>query len=233
MSKEAMVQIFDDMGGDVYDKNNSLFFPVHQNLQFLMQLILKDLPHNARILCVGVGTGADIIDLAKANQEWTFVGLDPAASMLKKCDEKLQFEGLGERCQLYHGYLGDYKETERFDAVLCLYVMHFIKDMNERAQMYRDMAKYTKAGGRLITAEICVDLKSHDYPSLLENWKTMHGLAGAPKEKLAGMSSVIEEQLAVLSPQQTQAMISESGFENPASFFRSFLITGHWAQRGA
>lgn len=231
MSTNPMVKIFEEMGGDLYDKNNSHFKAIHNNLQFLIKLVLSDLPENARVLCVGVGTGADLIDLATEKQSWSFVGLDPAGPMLKTCEQKLKDKNLSNRCKLFHGYLANYKSDESFDAVLCLYVLHFVKDLQERAQMYRDMSRHLKSSGRLISAEICTEIESPGYPGLLDNWKTLHGLAGSPKEKLADMGKVIEEQLAVLSPEQTREMIVSNGFENPSEFFKSFLITGHWAKR--
>lgn len=231
MSKEQMVKIFDDMGGDTYDKNNSFFSPINKNLNFLIDLILKDLPSNARILCVGVGTGADIIDLANNNKSWSFVGIDPAKSMLDRCEVKLRENSLQNRCELFHGYLSDFKTDESFDAVLCLYVMHFLKDLSERAQMYSLMAKHLKPDGHLIDTQITVDFSSKDYQSLLENWKNLHGLAGSSKEKLNGMNKVLEEQLGVLSPSAVENLILNNGFRNATTFFQAFLIKGWHARK--
>lgn len=226
MMKEEMVKIFENMGGESYDKGNSLFHPINNNLQFLMMLILKDLPQEARILCVGVGTGADIIDLAKANKGWHFVALDPAASMLKKCEEKLGAEQLLNRCELFQGYLEDYKTTEKFDAVICLFVMHFVKDLSERAQMYQKMASLLKERGTLIVTEISADFNSSEYKLQLENWKALHGHGGAPNEKLQNMSKVIEEQLGVITAETTEKLIRDNGFKSLATFFQSFLVKG-------
>ena len=228
--KDKMVKIFDDMGGDTYDKNNAFFYPVSLNLQFLNMLLLKDLPSNARILCVGVGTGVDLIDLAKTNIGWSFVGIDPASSMLRQCEEKLRKENLSDRCTLFNGYLEDYKSEERFDAVLCLYVMHFIKDMTLRANMYADMAKLLKKNGLLIVTEISADFKSENYKFQLENWKALQGHAGAPKEKLENLSKTLEEQLAVLSAEETEKLIMNNGFEKAVPFFQSFMIRGWYAR---
>jgi tRNA (cmo5U34)-methyltransferase len=228
--KEKMVKIFEDMGGESYDKGNSLFYPININLHFLNALILKDLPKNARILCVGVGTGADIIDLAKTNSEWTFVGLEPAFSMLQKCEEKLKSENLINRCELFQSYLEDFKSTEKFDAVLCLYVMHFIKDMNEKAKMYSAMASHLKKDGYMIITEISADFDSENYKFQLENWKALHGLAGASKEKLESMSKMLQEQLGVISSSETERLIEGNGFGRAVKFFQSFLVCGWYTK---
>lgn len=231
MQKEFVSKIFDEMGGEAYDQNNSFFKPIHDNLHFLNSLILKNLPTQARILCVGVGTGADIIELANGHKDWSFVGIDPAQSMLKKCEEKLQAKGLKERCELFHGYLSDYKTDQKFDAVLCLYVMHFIKDKRDRAAMYLDFSKFLKQDGYLIITEISTDTKSSAFDQQIENWKALHALTGASQEKLNDLPKVIGEQLAVQSPEVTEEMILENGFKKPVSFFQSFLIRGWYSRK--
>lgn len=231
MSIKEMVEIFEEMGGDTYDKNNSFFKPLHDNLQLLNQLILKDLPNDARILSVGIGTGADILELARANPGWKFVGIDPAESMLNKCQQKLKEQGLIEQCELFHGYLADYEQDKPFDAIICLFVMHFIKDLKERARMYQNFAKLLKQNGHLILTEISVDFQSMEYQPLLENWKSTHRLTEASEEKLNNIPKVIEQELGVRSPKQTEEMMMDNGFDHPVQYFQSFLIRGWYSRK--
>lgn len=229
--KEEMVKIFDTMGGDKYDEGNRNFAPIAKNLSFLSGLVLKDLPQNARILCVGVGTGADIIDLSVEHPGWTFVGIEPAESMIKKCKEKLESADLLGRTELFHGFLSDYPERECFDAVICFFVMHFIKDLSERGQMYADMAKALKSEGILIISEISADFKSPNYPALLEDWKSLHAKGGAPVESLQKMDQTIEKVLGVIPGTHTEKLIQENGFNRPTPFFQSFLIRAWHAEK--
>lgn len=231
MKKEDAAQIFNEMGGDTYDKNNTYLKPVSDSLQLLILLVLKKLPKRARILCVGVGTGADILGLAEAYPEWSFVGIDPAKSMLTKCEEKLRKNGLMSRCELFQGFLEDYKSEEKFDAIVCLFVLHFVKDRNERGGMFLDFASRLKKGGYLVNAEISVDIQSPEYRQLIENWKALHGFTGANEEKLANIPNVVEKQLGVISPEQTKEMIINSGFEEPVRFFQAFLISGWYSKK--
>ena len=49
---------------EAYDRRNSALAPISDALHFLMRLVLADLPIDARVLCVGMGTGAEILSLA-------------------------------------------------------------------------------------------------------------------------------------------------------------------------
>jgi tRNA (cmo5U34)-methyltransferase len=44
-----------------YDKGNAVFAPIRDSLNFIVRTILAELPTDARILCVGVGTGSELI----------------------------------------------------------------------------------------------------------------------------------------------------------------------------
>ena len=47
-----------------YDEKNRHLAPITDSMHFLIRLILKNAPVQARVLCVGVGTGAEILSLA-------------------------------------------------------------------------------------------------------------------------------------------------------------------------
>lgn len=111
-----------------YDAGNARFSAISDNLHFLIALLLKDLPADAHILCIGVGTGTEIVHLAGLYPGWRFTGVDPSADMLQVCASKLRRAGIGDRCALAAGYLQDLPGTADYDAALCLLVTHFILD---------------------------------------------------------------------------------------------------------
>ena len=147
----------------VYDEKNRQLAPIADNMHFLIRLILKNAPVRARVLCVGVGTGAEILSLSKAFTEWTFVGVDPSIGMLDVCRERLGTAGVLSRCELIQGYVHDVPPGENFDVTLSVLVAHFVK-REDRLSFYQAMSGRLCNGGFLINTEISYDLESQEFP---------------------------------------------------------------------
>ncbi len=81
-----------------YDHRNSKLGPIKDSLHFIMNLIIKDLPRKSKVLCVGAGTGAEILSMAQAFPDWTFVALEPSESMLRVCEKRMNEAGLWGFC---------------------------------------------------------------------------------------------------------------------------------------
>lgn len=223
--------VFDKQASETYDQRIKPIAPIIDNLHFLIRLILKDLPSDAHILCVGVGTGTEILELAQAFPYWRFTGIDPSASMLDVCRKRLQQSGLLTRCELYHGYLSDLPKIEQFDAILCLLVAHFLKDSQERQALFNRMAARLKVAGYVIHAEISYDLSAVEFPDIGEKWKTLHRVAGASEERVANILKTLQEDVAVLPPASTEHLFLNSGLPMPIPFFQSLLIRAWYAQK--
>lgn len=186
---------------DAYDARNSGLAPISDNLHFLLRLVLADLPADARVLCVGVGTGAEILSLATAFPGWSFVGVDPSAEMLSVGRRRLDEAGVGRRCELVQGYVDD-APREGFDAVVSLLVAHFIK-REGRPAFYAAIHDRLKSGGRFASAEISGDLDAPEFPAMLEDWKQVQTLMGATPQSLEKLGGMMREALGVLPPSET------------------------------
>ncbi|MGY5955433.1 class I SAM-dependent methyltransferase [Kosakonia sp. BK9b] len=214
-----------------YDAYNHKLAEITDNLHLLISLLLNTLPSQARVLCVGVGTGSEILRLAQQHPQWHFDGVDPSPDMLAVCHEKLADAGIAARCTLHEGYLSDLPVRGDYDAVLCLLVTHFIQHP-QRDGIYTQMARQLKNDGRMITAEIAGDMQSPAFDEQLEMWKTMHEVASlAPRDK-AEIKAQLSQRLLLLPPEQTENLIATAGFTLPQRFFQSLLIHG-WTARKA
>lgn len=222
--------LFNQEMADAYDARNSGLKPISDNLHFLMRLVLADLPTDARVLCVGVGTGAEILSLAQSYPGWSFVGIDPSAEMLRVARHRLEAAGVLDRCELMQCFVED-APSGSFDAVISLLVAHFIK-RDGRPAFYSAIYDRLKRGGQFVSAEISTDLNAPEYQAMLENWKQVQTLMGATPESLAKLSDMMRDVLGVLSPGDTEALWRDAGFSLPIPFFQAFMVRGWHATKG-
>lgn len=225
-----MSEFFNQEMATHYDERNANLSDIGDNLHFLVRLVLGDLPPHARILCVGVGTGAEILSLAKANTQWSFVGLDPSAPMLDVCRERLQQANLGDRCQLVHGDISCLSKDPEFDAVLSILVAHFI-ERHDRIDFYQGIHNRLKSEGYFVSAEISYDLNSSTFPTMLKNWERVQTLMGATPDSLKTLQDTLRNTLSVLSPDETETLLRNTGFDHPIQFFQAFMIRAWYAKK--
>lgn len=225
----AAPKVFNREIADAYDRRNSALAPISDGLHFLLRLVLEDLPANARVLCVGVGTGAEILSLARAYPGWSFVGVDPSEDMLAVGRHRLEEAGILDRCQLLHGYVHD-APRDGFDAVVSLLVAHFIK-REDRPAFYSAIHDRLKPGGHFASAEITGDLDAPEFPDVLADWKRIQVQMGATPESLAKLGGMLRDGLGVLPPAETEALWRAAGFPKPIPFFQAFMIRGWHAAK--
>jgi tRNA (cmo5U34)-methyltransferase len=226
----APLDFFNKEAAEKYDERNSKLSRISDCLHFLTTLVVKDLPTESRILCVGVGTGAEIVSLAQTFPQWTFVALDPSKNMLDVCHQRLQNMNLADRCEFIHGYVHDYKGAGDFDAVLSILVGHFVKH-DEKPNFFRTMVKLLRPGGYLVNAEISFDLNSDEFPIMLKGWEQVQTLMGATPESLATLPFQLKEMLSVSSEKEIENLLRASGIETPIRFFQAFMISAWWGKK--
>jgi tRNA (cmo5U34)-methyltransferase len=220
---------FNGAAARAYDVRNQALLPIAECMHFLIRLGLRDLPRNSQALCVGVGTGAEILSLAQAFPQWTFVGVDPSAAMLEVARTRLSEAGVLARCQLIHGYGEDAPEGPFFDVALSILVAHFVK-REERLTFYRNMTTRLKKGGCLVNTEISYDLDAPDFPDMMNNWAKVQELMGATPESIANLPHLLREMLGILSATETEDLLRQIGIQTPLRFFQAFMISG-WLGR--
>jgi len=223
-TEPSIIDHFTDTAKD-YDAKNQQLAPIADTMHFLIRLILQNAPTQARVLCAGVGTGAEILSLAQSFPEWTFVGVDPSKGMLDVCKEKLANANILNRCEFIQGYVQDVPVGENFDVVLSILVAHFVKK-NDRVQFYQAMYNRLRTNGILINTELSFDLSSKEFPLMLQNWKTVQSLMGATPKSLSNLSEQLQEKLTIISPVETESLLNKSGINIPIRFFQAFMICG-------
>lgn len=219
-------ELFDRKVSEGYDERNAKFAAVSANLHYLMGVVLSELPPEARVLCAGVGTGAEILGLAPGHAGWRFTAVEPSAAMLDVCRTRLDAAGILDRCDLFEGYLHDLPpEFASFDAVLCILVTQFVLDPEARQAMFTEMASRLSPGGYLINAEISFDRESPEFEDMLQKWAAMHqGDADSIRRALG-------EYVAVAPPEAIENYLRRAGLPMPVQFAQSLLIRAWYAQK--
>jgi len=221
---------FDKERAETHDDKFARIAPIKATLNMLIEIAWSDLPEDARILCVGAGTGDELIALARAYPGWQFTALDPSEPMLEKCREHVAAEGFDDRVSYHAGKLPTLPESEPFDAATALLVSHFITEREQRKRFFRAIAARLKHGGRFVNAEISGDTTEPDHGTRITMWRQMLDFAGIERDEIDRMVGSFGAQVAVLPPNELAALLTESGFVSPVLFFQSILIHA-WLSR--
>lgn len=225
--------IFDQAHAEQYDERFAKLAPLRDSLHLLVGAVFSDQPADARILCIGAGTGAELIYLAGKFPRWRFTAVEPSEPMLNVCRRRAEELGLAPRCVFHHGYLDSLPPSEAFDAATSLLVSHFILSPDSRAGFFRAIAERLRPGGCFASADLSSDTASPAYESLLTVWLRMMKGADVPAEQIENLRESYGRDVAIWTPERISATIAASGFEKPVTFFQAGLIQACYARRNA
>lgn len=233
MQNQKSSIVFDQERASSYDKRFAKLAPMRDTLHLLIHAVLSELPADARILCVGVGTGSELIYLAQRFPEWRFTAVEPSAPMLDVCRRRTEECGIASRCVFHEGYLDSLPASDAFDAATSLLVSHFILAAEARTNFFRQIAERLRPGGYLASADLASDMSSTAYPRLLEVWLRMMKAAEVPAEEIESFRVSYGRDVAILPAQDVGTIIASGGFETPILFLQTGLIHAWYARRTA
>jgi len=229
MHPDEIVSLFDQQAAG-YDRQWARTAPIRECLYLLLDPLLAGLPHDARILCVGVGTGLEMAHLAQSHPGWTFTAVEPSAAMLDACRSRAEADGFAARCRFHHGFLDTLPADAPYQAATCFLVSQFIVDRAERARFFAGIAARLAGGGLLASTDLAADTASPAYATLLPAWMQMMAAAEVTPEAIERIRQAYARDVAVLPPDQIESILADGGFDNPARFFQAGLIHG-WLSR--
>jgi len=111
-----------------------------------------ELKPGARVLDLATGTADLAIMIARQHPHVSLVGVDPSQKMLEVGQKKLEAAQLTERIELQVGDAQALKFPDRTFDGLC--IAFGIRNVPDRLQGLREMARVTKAGGRVAILEL-------------------------------------------------------------------------------
>ena len=222
--------VFDQERASSYDEKFAKLAPMKDALHLLMRLVFSELPADSRVLCVGVGTGAELIYLAQAFPQWQFTAVEPATAMLDICRQRADECGIASRCSFHEAYLDSLPASVPFDAATCILVSQFIMHLEDRQRFFRKLTEHLRPGGYLVNADLASDISGSTYNSLFEIWLRGWKYTGIPAEEVENLRASLGRDVAVLPPQEIESIITSSGFETPVLFFQTLLIHAWYAK---
>jgi len=231
MEREDLQKVFDQKCASGYDQQWSKMAPLRDALHLLIGAILSELRTDARILCVGAGTGPELLYLAERFPGWRFVAVEPSAPMLDVCRQKAEERGIAARCEFHEGYLESLPPSEEFDAATSLLVSQFILDRDVRSGFFRGIADRLCPGGFLVNADLSSDASPESYHSLRDVWFRVMRAGDITPEAVEKMRTAYDRDVAVLPPKEVGGIISAGGFDAPVQFLQTGLIRAWYARR--
>ena len=230
MRQDEIKALFDQQAAS-YDTQWAKMAPIRNCLHFLLGSMFAELPEDAHILCVGVGTGDELVHLASRNPGWNFTAVEPSGPMLEICRKRTLDEGVASRCVFHEGYLGSLPVIADFDAATCFLVSQFILSEGERSRFFREIAERLKPNGILASSDLASDVESPEYDILLRGWMQMMAAADVSPEAMERIRNAYANDVGVLPPARIATIIESGGFEPPVQFFQSGLIHAWLSKR--
>lgn len=232
MRSDEIKALFDQQAAG-YDKQWAKMAPMRDALHYLLESVFAEVPEDARILCVGVGTGAELAHLAGKFPGWRFTAVEPSGAMLEVCRQRAEAEEFAGRCDFHEGYLDSLSTGELHDAATCFLVSQFILEQDARSDFFRAIADRLKPGGILASSDLASDTGSAEYEALLRTWLRLMASGGITPEGLERMREAYSRDVAVLPPEHVASIIRSSGFDTPVRFFQAGLIHAWFSRRAS
>ena len=206
--------------------------PGHDSLLPMVRILLAErVPANGRVLVVGAGGGLELEDMARAHPGWRFDGVDPSLPMLDLAAQRLQSAGVSDRVALHHGYMQSAPDGP-FDGATCLLTFHFVP-REERVLMVAEIRRRLKPGAPFVAVHLSVaDGGAGDEGGVgerdlwLSRYSAFQVASGMAPEMADRGRAKVAAELAVLTPQEDEAILREAGFGDVRMFYMGFAFRG-------
>jgi tRNA (cmo5U34)-methyltransferase len=230
-ARDKTLAAFGEKQAASYDDRFAKASAMRDAMHLVTRLALGELKDDARVLCVGAGTGLEIGCLAAAFPQWRFMAVEPAPAMLAQCRKRAGAEGFADRCEFHEGFLESLPEGEPYDAATCLLVSHFL-ERPERSEFFTEIARRLQPGATLVTADLASAVGTPGHARLMAVWRRMWLLCDTPIEQVDQMLTEFEKKVPLLPPADVVELVCAAGFEAPTSILQTLLIHG-WSFRRA
>lgn len=199
------------------------FVPGFADLHRMSAILLAErAPKDARVLVLGAGGGLELRAFAEAQAGWTFTGVDPSSEMLKLAARTLAEHA--PRAALVEGYIDDAPEGP-FDAAACLLTLHFL-GREERARTAAAIHRRLRPGAPFVVAHSSFPQDPAGRGRWLARYAAFAVAHGVDPDLADGARTAVDANLALLSPQDDEAVLRDAGFRDVTPFYAAFTWRG-------
>jgi tRNA (cmo5U34)-methyltransferase len=206
-----------------YAEGPRRFVPGLEALHLMTGLLLAErTPTDARVLVLGAGGGSELKAMAEAHPRWRFVGVDPAAEMLRLAERTLGT--LMDRIELIKGYVDD-APSGPFDAATCLLTLHFLA-APERERTVRRIHDRLRPGAPFVAAHASFSQDEGVRELWLDRYAAYPIAMGADPGQVGQARAAVAASLRSFSAEQDEAILRAGGFADPTLFYVAFTWRG-------
>jgi len=206
-----------------YAEGPRRFVPGFADLHRMTGILLAErAAQHAQVLVLGAGGGLELRALAETEPGWRFVGVDPAAAMLKLAEQTLG--PLIARVQLQHGYIDDAPDGP-FDAATCLLTLHFL-GADERRRTATEIHRRLKPGAPFVAAHSSFPQEDGKRAQWLSRYAAYAIASGADSSQANNARAAVDANLSLLSPEQDRQILLDAGFQSAELFYAAFTWRG-------
>lgn len=210
-----------------YAEGPQRFVPGLDALHRMSAILLAErAPPDARVLVLGAGGGLELAALAKAQSDWSFVGVDPAGEMLREA-ERLLGPAM-DRVTLVEGYIDD-APAGPFDAATCLLTLHFLEAV-ERERTVRSIRERLRPGATFVAAHASFPQGADERSRWLDRYLAFAVASGFDPVQAGRARAAVDAHLPALGPEVDEAILRAGGFSEVELFFAAFTWRG-WVAR--
>jgi tRNA (cmo5U34)-methyltransferase len=176
---------------------------------------------NLELLVVGAGGGAEIESFLPHNPDWRLTGVDPSAEMLAIAQAKAEQLRLHDRVTLLRGTVDDLPNDPRFDAAVCLFVLHFLPEEGKLATLRGIHRRLRPRAPLLVAAGARVAEDGSLRDDYLGAWQQFGELMGMPAERMTAMiEQILARQASASTEEDHVRLLHDAGFEHVGSVLR-------------
>jgi len=206
-----------------YDRIIRTYIPYYDESRRVQLELLAaaGLPDAAVIVDLGGGTGSLAEAILERFPRVSVVVRDIDAAMLEQARGRLG--RFGARVELGIGSFPD--PLPEADAVLCAFALHHVRDLQQKAQVYRGIRKALRPGGVFLNTDA---VSGPFWPLLRDEWaRFMVGQGFTLEQAYQNLEDWAEED-TYFSVREEMGAMAEGGFEQAECFWRCgpIAVTG-------